>query len=132
MSAQGLRPVRFLGPNHSRHRDLPFLVCQATDRYPSSNGHSAAKIPTRAPSGCYPLRRPALRDLTRDIRRDCLLDSSDVLLTAMTSFEFCATTARTGIISSQFFDLPKGGDVFRLLEIHRPRWVSHSGSVFVD
>jgi len=69
---------------------------------------------------------------TRGIRRDCLLDSSDVLLTAMTSFEFCATTARTGIISSRFFDLPKGGDVFRLLEIHRPRWVSHSGSVYVD
>lgn len=69
---------------------------------------------------------------TRDIRRDCLLDSSDVLLTTMTSFEFCATTARTGIIWPRFFDLPKGGGVFQLLEIQRPRWVSHSGSVFVD
>ena len=50
----------------------------------------------------------------------------------MIPFEFCATIARTGIISSRFFDLPKGEDFFRLLEIHRPRCVSHSGSVFVD
>ena len=57
-----MRPVRSLDPNHSRHRNLPFLVCQATDRYPSSNGYSAGKLPTRAPSGCYPLKRPALRE----------------------------------------------------------------------
>ena len=38
-------------------------ICHsATDRYPSSNGYSAGKIPTRAPSGCYPLKRPALRE----------------------------------------------------------------------
>ena len=29
---------------------------------PPANGYSAAKIPTRAPSGCYPLRGRALRD----------------------------------------------------------------------
>lgn len=68
----------------------------------------------------------------KDFRRDWLLDSSGALLTAVTPFEFCATTARTGVISSRLFDIPTGGNGFRLIQIHRPRWVSHSGSVFVD
>ena len=34
--------AQVLGPNHSRRRNLPFLIGQATGRWTPSSGHSAA------------------------------------------------------------------------------------------
>ncbi len=50
----------------------------------------------------------------------------------MTPFEFFATAARTRIIPPRLSSIPVRDCVFRLIEVHRPRALRHSGSVFVN
>lgn len=50
----------------------------------------------------------------------------------MTPLVLYTTAARTQIIPPRPFGLHWKDDVFRLIEIHRPRGLSHSRSVFIN